>query len=155
MLWWPVLTGPERWTPRPWWPALAATPLVGRRDRAPDAGGNAFGGAAGWIIAGVTVSRNLFASTGKGLIADVFNNLYENWLSRTIDAHDYSRVIVEQNVFRSVTTTSAAFTDSGVNAYLWARTHELRHGARLGARTIRLGAGRERCPRRDAGEAAL
>jgi pectate lyase len=110
-------------------------------------------------LARVTLSRNLFASTNKGLMisggpeplppstmglaasvyqnrfvsvkmrqprvelayADVFNNLYENWLSKAIDAQNYSRVTAEQNVFRSVTTASGAWTYSGVNAYLWAR----------------------------------
>jgi pectate lyase len=55
--------------------------------------------------------------------ADVFNNLYENWLSKAIDARDYSRVMVEQNVFRSVTTPSGAWTYSGVDAHLWARNN--------------------------------
>ena len=122
------------------------------------------------IIAGVTVSRNLFAYTNKGLMvtggpeplppnnmglaasvyqnrfvsvmmrqprverayADVFNNLYEDWRSKAIDARDYSRVMVEQNVFRSVTTPANAWTYSGTNAYLWARNNVLSTSAITG-----------------------
>jgi pectate lyase len=57
--------------------------------------------------------------------AHVFNNLYKNWVMKAVDARDYSRVMVAQNVFRSVTTTSSAWLYSGAYVSLWSRDNVL------------------------------
>jgi pectate lyase len=121
------------------------------------------------VIAGVTVSRNLFANTYKGLMfgngtgpaaptdnyglagsvyqnrfvnvrirqprvqnayADVFNNLFENWLDSAVSAKPQSRVMVEQNVFRAVVETAGAwgYDASDQQSRLWARDNILNTG---------------------------
>jgi pectate lyase len=122
------------------------------------------------VIAGVTVSRNLFANTYKALMfgngtgpvapddnyglagsvyqnrfvnvrirqprvqnayADVFNNLFENWLGTAVGAYTQSRVMVEQNVFRAVTKTGGAwgYYAPDRQSRLWARENVLNTGA--------------------------
>jgi hypothetical protein len=57
--------------------------------------------------------------------AHAFNNVYEDWKATAIAAHSYSRVLVEHNVFRPITTTGGSWSvDAGaIDARLWARNN--------------------------------
>jgi Pectate lyase len=53
-------------------------------------------------------------------IAHVYNNLFEDWLQHGVVAHNYTRVMVEENVFRAKTTTANAWRQDGSNdSFLW------------------------------------